>query len=251
MSKLFDPLTEAAEAEYAVFIGYDPLEDSAAKMLAWSIRKYNSIHNLKIFPVVRDYLLVYGQCERPVDPNGSTQFSITRFMVPVLMNYTGKAIFFDCDMLITRDIKEMFSYHDPRKAISCVQHDYTPKSAVKMGGKQQTVYPRKNWSSAVLWNCEHPSNKKIDQNTVEEAWPAYLHRFQWLHDYEIGQLPTEFNWLVGEYEKTTSLPFNLHHTLGPPIWPGQENTDWADYWREVFQDCFGRPFDKDKDMIKK
>ncbi len=102
--KLFNTIEEAKTAKQVVFMGYDPIEDCAAKMFASSIRRRTQMTDLKIVPIVRDELLIHGICERPIDPIGSTQFSITRFMVPHLMNYNGVGLFFDCDMLITRDI---------------------------------------------------------------------------------------------------------------------------------------------------
>jgi len=244
----FDRLEEAKDAEYVVFIGYDPLEDQCAKMLAHSIRSKTTM-DLKIIPIVRDELLAYGIFERPVDPNGSTQFSITRFMVPTLMGFTGIGIFFDCDMLITRDIHEMFNLYDSNYAVQCVRHDYIPKADPKMGGKPQSTYPRKNWSSAVIYNCAHPSNSVLTKGSVEQSTPQFLHRFEWLEDSEIGALPIEFNFLVEEYELAKSMPFNLHHTLGPMIYREKLYADYSEYWKAQYHHTFGKPFDPDIDCV--
>lgn len=250
---LFDRLEDAKDAQHVVWIGYDPAEDACAKMLAHSIRTRTEM-DLKIIPIIRDELLAYEHCTRPIDPRGSTQFSITRFMVPHLMNYNGVGIFFDCDMLITRDIKEMFDLFDPQYAVQCVKHDYIPKADPKMGGKPQTTYPRKNWSSTVIYNCNHSENKKLTKEIVEQAEPKFLHRFMWVKDDLIGDLPTEFNFLAGEYEAPDTLPFNIHHTLGPPgIWYDQYKTDvdYKDYWFSEFEATFGRKHDPDRDIYDK
>ena len=110
--KLFDRLEDGKEAEHVVWVGYDPLEDALAKMMAHSIRSRTKKKDLKIIPIIKDELLAFDICNRPRDPEGTTQFSITRFLVPYLMNYNGVGIFFDCDMLITRDIQEMFDLFD-------------------------------------------------------------------------------------------------------------------------------------------
>jgi len=245
----FDKLKDASTSDYVVWIGYDPLEDSCAKMLANSIRKRTNLKNLKIIPIIRDQLLAYDIFRRPIDPNGSTQFSLTRFMVPYLMNYSGTGIFLDCDMLITRDIKEFFDMSDESYAVQCVKHDYIPKSNAKMGGKPQSIYPRKNWSSSVIYNCNHPSIKKLSREIVERKSPKFLHRFEWINDNEIGELPIEFNFLVGEYAMTEKLPYNIHHTLGPPIYKECVNCDYSVFWKSEFKDTFKREFDENIDCI--
>ncbi len=239
---LFDDLRDAAGAEHAVFIGYDPLDDASAKICASSIRRRTGMKNLKIFPIIRDQLLAYDLCTRPIDPKGSTQFSITRFMTPILMNHSGVAIFFDCDMIITRDIQEMFDLFDPTFAVQVPKHDYSPKTTGKMGGLPQTVYPRKQWSATVIYNCAHPSNRALTKEVVETGAPKFLHRFQWLKDEEIGGIPLEYNFLVEEQEMPDSLPFNIHHTLGGPIFRERQNVDYAEFWKEEFQTTFGRAF---------
>jgi hypothetical protein len=224
-----------------VFIGYDPLEDKAAKMLAHSIRSRTNM-KLGIFPIIRDQLLAYDICDRPIDPMGSTQFSITRFLVPHLMGYQGVGVFMDCDMLITRNILEVFDAFDPSKAIQCPQHDYTPKFDDKMGGIPQTVYPRKQWSAFTIYNCDHPVTKQLTNTVVETASPKYLHRFEWCPDEYIGDLPLDFNFLVGEQDKPEKMPMVVHHTLGAPLFAECQDVDYADYWKEEFKATFGRPF---------
>ena len=248
---LFDRLEDAKDAEHVVWIGYDPLEDQAAKMCAHSIRSRTNM-DIKIIPIIRDELLAYNLCTRSIDPRGTTQFSITRFMVPYLMNYSGVGIFLDCDMLITRDIKEMFDLYDPVTAVQCVKHDYVPRAIPKMGGMPQTTYPRKNWSSVVIYNCGHRSNSALTKEVVETATPRFLHRFEWLQDNEIGELPLEFNFLVGEYDMPDKLPFNIHHTLGPVgVWRDQYemNIDYHDYYMQEFKATFGRDHNPDIDLI--
>ena len=240
--KFFDKLEDAKEAKRVVWIGYDPLEDASAKVMAHSIRSRTKMEDLKIIPIIRDQLLAFDIHRRPLDPKGSTQFSITRFLVPCLMNYKGVGIFFDCDMLITRDIQEMFDLFDPQYAIQCVKHNYTPSSSTKMGGKEQTTYVKKNWSAVVIYNCDHPSTQKLTNKVVEKASPQFLHRFEWLKEDEIGSLPLEFNFLVEEQKKPNHLPFNIHYTLGAPIFREKQNVDYASYFKNEFKAAFGREF---------
>ena len=89
---------------------------------------------------------------RVIDPLASTEFTYSRFLVPSLMNYKGWAVFCDCDFIFLDDVAKLFKNLDKEKAIYCVQHDYTPKEKHKMDGQQQTIYPRKNWSSFIVFN---------------------------------------------------------------------------------------------------
>ena len=100
------------------------------------------------------------------------------------MNFKGWALFIDCDIVFLEDVNNLFSLADDRYAVMCVKHEFNPKPGLKMDGQVQTVYPRKNWSSVVLWNCAHPSNEKVTVDSVNNPNfdGAYFHRFSWLKD---------------------------------------------------------------------
>ena len=136
---------------------------------------------------------------RARDPKQSNEFSFTRFLVPALQEFKGWALFMDLDMLVRTDINELFDLRDPSKAVQVVKHDYIPKNETKYLGAKQYKYERKNWSSVVLWNCEHPSNLQLNVDAVNTMPALELHRFKWLDDEEIGELPITWNWLVDEY----------------------------------------------------
>ena len=142
------------------FIGYDSKEDIAYRVCKYSILKYTSL-NVKIRSLKLYELIAKNMYTRSVDPLASTEFTYSRFLIPALMNYNGWAIFCDCDFLFFNDIKNLIKELDTTKAVFCVQHDYTPKEKHKMDGQKQTIYPRKNWSSFIVYNCNHPSNKKL------------------------------------------------------------------------------------------
>ncbi len=80
---------------------------------------------------------------------------------PFLAGFQGWALFCDCDFLWLGDVAELLKFADATKALHCVQHDYRPTETTKMDGQVQTVYPRKNWSSLMLFNCDHPSVRKL------------------------------------------------------------------------------------------
>src|SRR6056300_1395065 len=214
-----------------VFVGYDTREDIAYQVCKHSIVTKQPAAEIR--PLKQQELRDAGWYTRPKDKLASTEFTFTRFLIPELMNFKGWAVFMDCDMILTTDIKELFDQADDKYSVMCVHHDYTPKEGQKMDGQTQTIYPRKNWSSVVLWNCGHPSNKKIDMELVNDPSTTgkYLHRFSWLKDEEIGQLSHEWNWLAGWYkEPEDGKPKAIHYTEGGPWFENCQDVDYADLW---------------------
>ena len=186
-----------------------------------------------------DELIAKNLYTRSIDPLASTQFTYSRFLVPKLTNYEGWAVFCDCDFIFLGDVSNLFKNLDENKAVYCVKHDYTPKETTKMDGQTQTVYPRKNWSSMVLWNCEHPKNKILTPELLNEESPKFLHRFSWLDDNEIGSLPLEYNWLVGWYkEPNDGHPKILHYTEGGPWFDGYRDCEYGDDWKKELINLF-------------
>ena len=220
-----------------VYIGWDSREPIAADVCRHSILEHSSIP-VNIVMLKQDELRDRELYWRDVDKLASTEFTFTRFLVPELNNFEGTAIFMDSDMVLTTDIAELIEDVDPKKAVSCVQHDYTPPEGVKMDGQQQLSYPRKNWSSMVVWNCAHTDNKKVTKELVNdpEINGAYLHRFSWLADKDIGLLGPQWNWLVGWYvEGRDGSPSLLHYTEGGPWFLNHTNCQYADIWNKYYE----------------
>lgn len=221
---------ENNKKQLTVYIGWDSREPIAADVCKYSILANASIP-VNIVYLKQNDLRKQGIYTRPVDELGSTEFTFTRFLVPFLNQYSGWAIFVDCDFVFTDDIAKLLDQADEEKAVQVVQHDYTPKESVKMDGKEQHLYPRKNWSSLILWNCGHFSNTALSINNVNTYTGQYLHRFLWLHDSEIGGLSQEWNWLVGWYrEPEDGKPRAIHYTLGGPWFEDYQDCEYADVW---------------------
>jgi lipopolysaccharide biosynthesis glycosyltransferase len=216
-----------------VFVGYDTRED-----IAWQVCKHSIISknkNADVQPLKLLTLQEQGWYTRQEDKLGSTEFTFSRFLIPELCNFNGWALFCDCDIIFLEDIKTLFDQADDKYAVMCVHHNYTPKEGHKMDGQTQTLYPRKNWSSMVLWNCGHPSNKQIDMELVNDpnTTGKYLHRFSWLKDEEIGQISHEWNWLVGWYkEPEDGTPKALHYTEGGPWFENYRNCEYHEMWKK-------------------
>lgn len=212
------------ESVIKFLLGFDRREEIVYKVARHSLLK--TTPSADIMPLVQDQLRAWGIYDRE-DSRAATDFSLTRFLVPQLMHYEGWAVFADCDFLFTRNVIDRLAQHLDRKyPLFCVKHNYEPKSDLKMDGKRQWKYPRKNWSSFMVFNCGHEANRVLHSGVINVATASWLHQFGWLDNYEIGELPTDFNFLVGEYEapdgelaaqitKHTALtPTCLHYTLG-------------------------------------
>lgn len=220
-----------------IFIGWDSREPLAYAVLADSILRHASvpvsITPLSLSSLRRIYTRARGSTE-------STEFSLTRFLVPWLSSYAGMSLFLDCDMLCQADVLDLLLYPlaDPGKAVYVVPHDYTPRDATKFLGQVQTAYPRKNWSSVMLF--DNAKCTALTPEYVNTATGLELHRFQWLFDEQIGALPIDWNHLVGEYEPNERAKL-LHWTLGGPWFPDHCEVDHAELWRAAYQRLLGVP----------
>lgn len=213
-----------------VYIGWDSREDIAYEVARHSILEHNTIIDVKPLKLheMKDRMLV----TRPDDPKASTQFTFTRFLAPYLNNYRGWALFVDCDFLFLDDVQKLFDLADHRYAVQVVKHDYSVNDGgIKMDGQVQHAYPRKNWSSCILFNCGHPKNQALQPELLNTYEMSFLHQFKWLDDTDIGDLPHNWNWLVGHYDtKTHGHPQAVHYTLGTPFMEGYEQCDFAPEW---------------------
>ena len=215
-----------------IFIGYDPKEAVAFHVLCHSLLERSS-KPISIVPInLRNLKKLYS---RKHDQRQSNEFSFSRFLVPYLCNYEGFGVYMDCDMLALGDISNVLDDIDDSHAVSVVKHDYESKVKVKYLGNKQYSYPRKNWSSFIVWNCAHQANNAVNLDFIGNAEAATLHRFLWLKDEEIGELSVNWNWLVGEYDNPTDDIKVLHWTLGGPYFDEYSNTEFSDKWRKEFE----------------
>lgn len=220
-----------------VYIGHDQREAEAYAVAEHSLLRHSP--SSIVTPVKADRLAACGMLRRPQDRRGtiydlpsnapcSTDFAISRFLVPHLAQ-TGWALFTDCDVVFRCDVEDMLKEADPSKAVMVVKHPPISSGGSKMDGQAQLKYPRKNWSSVVLWNCDHPANNRLSLQDVNERPGRDLHAFYWLADSEIGELSPEWNWLVG-LEPKPECPKIAHFTLGGPWLPTWEGAEHDDIW---------------------
>lgn len=207
-----------------VYLGFDQHEPEAYRVAVESLIKHASLP-VHVTPLKLSKLAETGLLRRPQDTRGhrydilsnaaaSTEFAISRFLVPILAQ-SGWALFADSDVVFLGDVAELFNLRDSRYAVQVVKHDHIPTERMKMDNQSQAGYGRKNWSSVVLWNCDHPANRRLSLADIQERRGLDLHQFYWLHESEIGELPREWNWLVDVQEKPAH-PKIAHFTLGTP-----------------------------------
>jgi len=223
----------------SIWIGYDPREAEAFSVARVSIRKHLTMQ-IPIRSLFLDELRGRGLYTRPTEVRDnrlwdviseapmSTEFAISRFLVPHLAQ-TGWALFMDCDMLARANLARVFDLCDPSKAVMCVKHSYEPAATEKMDGQAQLRYARKNWSSFMIFNLEHEANRQLTPAMVNALPGRDLHRFCWLEDDQIGELPPEWNFLVGHTDSSID-PKVVHFTEGGPWMKGYENVPYAAEW---------------------
>lgn len=225
-----------------VLIGYDLREVAAYKVAERSLRRHASIP-VEVEPLRADRLAAAGLLTRPVDNRGgqydivsnapqATQFAVSRFLAFILPQ-SGWVLFVDCDVVFMTDVAELLQYADLSKAVMVVKHEQVGGEGSKMDGQVQTMYRRKNWSSVMLINTDHPANRRLSLRDINERPGRDLHAFYWLADSEIGELPAEWNWLV-RVQPMPQRPAIAHFTLGGPFTPMWEvGQDHDDIWLEA------------------
>lgn len=210
-----------------IFIGFDPRETVAYHVLSHSIMKRAS-EPVSITPL--SLATLAGVFNRERDPLQSTDFAFTRFLVPHLCNYSGLALFMDCDMLVRCDIAELFDMaRRSPYTVTCVKHRQKPREDVKFLGAKQTSYARKNWSSLMMFNCYAPACSRLTPQYVASASGLELHQMQWANGSAIGEFPREYNHLVGHDEPNPDAKI-VHYTLGGPYFNEYIECEYAQEW---------------------
>ena len=207
-----------------IFVGFDQRESVAYHTFCQSLIENSSIP-IQITPLAINTLKDYKETHT----DHSNDFIYSRFLTPYLNNFNGWAIYADGDMICQEDIKKLWELKDETKAVLVIMHNYQTKSRQKYLGNINENYPRKNWSSLILWNCSHPKHKILTPEFIQNQSGKYLHRFSWLDDSDIGALPLEWNWLAIEYSKNRKAKL-IHYTLGTPCFKIYSDTDMSDIW---------------------
>jgi hypothetical protein len=216
-----------------LYAGFDPREEIGYHTFVSSVIHHSSVP-VAVCPLDLGMLeQVYDGGER----DGTNAFIYSRFLIPYLQGYRGMAIFADgADMICKADIAELAGLYSPFKAVQVVKHDYETKFPRKYVGTQMEAhnadYPRKNWSSLMLINCGHFSWRDITPESVANLSGSMLHRFDFIPERFIGELPIEWNWLADEYGENADAKL-LHWTVGIPAFPHYAHAPHADDWAQA------------------
>ena len=217
-----------------LYVGMDSREQAGLHVFIESVWRHTSL------PVDLKVLTPKIAEQMRIGTDGTNAFSTLRFAVPDLQNYSGWAIFMDgADMLLRADLAELWHQCTGNVAVKVVKHDYTPKEKRKYIGTaleaDNASYPRKNWSSVVLWNCGHWAHFR-EREKLLGGDGKYLHRFSWLKDEEIGEIPKEWNHLVGEVEPNPKAKL-VHYTLGIPGFEHYRHEEHSIEWQMTLKDA--------------
>lgn len=206
-----------------LFCGYDPREAIGFHVFAQSVIKRAS-KPVEIIPLAAMGL-----------PQGSNTFTLSRFLVPYLSGFKGRAIFADaCDMLMLGDVAELDALFDRSYAVQVVKHPgYVSQHERKYIGTEmeceQSNYFRKNWASLMLVNCEHSAWFAATPKMMELAKPIDMLQFQHFLGNEIGGLPPEWNVLIDEGQDDSAAKV-LHWTAGIPTFKHYRNARRSKDW---------------------
>lgn len=230
-----------------IYVGYDPREAAVYHVFCQSVIEHAS-GPVAFVPLHSPMLNNFdGQ------QDGTNAFIYSRYLVPYLQNYHGWALFCDGDMLVTDDVYTLYNKRDDQYAVQVVKHNYKTKHPRKYIGtpieNDNIDYPKKNWSSVMLINCGHESNTFLTPETVSEAGGAFLHRFEWLNDDQVGALPEGWNHLVGEYERQPSKLY--HHTLGSPGFEYYRDCESSRRWNKTLLNCLNMEGENPVKMVKR
>jgi hypothetical protein len=243
--------------QQSIWIGWDRREAAAFAVARESCRRHLT-RPIPIFGLLLDDLIRWGLYTRPIeyrpsaadrpvmwdvvsDHPQSTDHANGRFFIPHVAKMAGIggwALFVDGDVMFRGNACRLFEQLDNSKALYCVHHDHAPTAAVKMDHQVQSVYSRKNQSSVMALNLDHPANKALTLDVLNNTPGRDLHRFFWLAECDIGELPQSWNCLIG-YTDPEISPTIAHFTDGTPDMAGWEGQKHSDEWR-LYRDDWAR-----------
>ena len=150
-----------------IFVGTDRSQLLAVKVLEHSIRRHTALP-IEVVPML-DLPLPEP---RDVRQRQRTGFSFSRFAIPRLAGYRGRALYLDADMLVLRDIAELWAL--PFDGAKVVIQEEVPDEHRRMRRVGQTRRIRQ--CSVMLLDCEHlevdGDGRHFQAIIVSKAGPA-------------------------------------------------------------------------------
>ena len=216
-----------------IFVGADRSQAFALKVLEYSIKQHTDleveIHEMIDLPI-----------RKPKDPRNyqRTGFSFSRFCIPKLAGYQGKAIYMDADMMVFNNIGLLWNIpFAGAKVIIQEQIKNVPTTLLKTGAPKKRV----KQCSVMLLDCE-ALNWDIDAilDGLDEGLYDYLELMEDLciipeNEIQYG-IPYEWNSLEFRDENTSLL----HYTDMPTQpWVSANNKNgqvWIHEVKRMIQD---------------
>ena len=192
-------------SEYRVFIGYDPRQPIAYNVAQYSVAR-NASKPVSVTPLILPQL--------PITRRGLTEFTFSRFLVPYLCDFRGRAMFMDPDMIVAGDVCELIDSIDPTD------------------GSVFVVKDQPDFERPSMMVFSNPKCRYLTPEYVQNE-ENVLFDFDWALN--VGELPPEWNHCVGYQEPKKAKLY--HYTCGLPIWPEvndlfDENRVWDDEFRQ-------------------
>ena len=216
-----------------IYIGHDSRFSKATRVCRKSIEDHSKKGEHEIKYLDKKSLTRVGVYGRKDVKGESTEFSFTRFYVPMLCHYQGIALFVDNDFLFKCNPTELVQYLRKRP-VACVKHNLGENSihANKMDGIENKSYPKKCWSSLMLF--DNTKLKNLSKEYLDNASPADLHQFAWVGEKEISRIPLKYNHLVGYYKKHKYIKA-IHYTQGGPWFESRKDGELSEEWWKVYK----------------
>ena len=218
---------------WRVFIGWDPAQQEAAEVCKYTLMKHSTIPLQVGFIRLKDMLeqkLIWSE-----DTEATTETTLTRFLVPHLSQYQGWSLYVDPDFVFLGDVREIFQSMEARYACSVVKLQYKPTQDTRLDGRPQAHYPRKCWSSMILYNCSHGKCKSLTPEFINQSKPNFLHRFDWLAGNEISGMNPEWQVIPGHADSALKDKDirALHFTEGGPWHPDCRSIKYGWYYADA------------------
>lgn len=193
-----------------VFVGTDLRQPVAFNVLQHSIHMAAQ-RPVQVIPLLKHQL--------PITRFGLTDFTYSRYLVPWLCNYTGRALFMDADMLVLDDINGLFDWADG-------QEDDPDVRVVQEQDKFE-------WPSLMLFNNPQCRNLYPEWINADNTKPQEL---KWAST--VGMLPKEWNVMVKASEPDIRIANAkvLHFTEGLPCFFETQHTPGASIWQQIKRD---------------
>lgn len=238
-----------------IFIGYEERQDLAAQVCKYSIERlyptadvflldHKTLRKEKLF--WRKWLIdsETGNYRDGVDGKPfSNQFSHTRFLVPTyaqFLGYNGFAMFVDPDFVFLENVEELFEecateFDTKDTLVNVVKFDDygVNESGVKMDNQSQVGYPRKLWSSLMVFDLSAYDWYNSDYiEYVNKADGLELHQLKYYPDEKIGSILPQWNYVPGFTSKIIK-PHAIHYTEGLPTMKGYEDCELSVVFKEM------------------